>query len=52
LSLPGKPPAPYNSRDFCFEIWERESAPAELLPGPTVIYGRLLPESAGKGIWI
>src|SRR6185295_17745545 len=31
LSLPGKLPAPYKSRDFFVEIWERESAPAELI---------------------
>jgi len=29
LSLPGKLPAPYKSRDFAFEIWEREAAPAD-----------------------
>ncbi len=29
LSLPGKLPAPYKSRDFSLEIWERESAPAD-----------------------
>src|ERR687897_3080055 len=29
FSLPGKLPAPYKSRDFSFEIWERESAPAD-----------------------
>jgi hypothetical protein len=28
LSLPGKLPAPSILREFCFEIWERESAPA------------------------
>ena len=29
LSLPGKLPAPYKSRDFAFEIREREAAPAD-----------------------
>jgi hypothetical protein len=29
LSLRGKLLAPYKSREFCFEIWERESAPAD-----------------------
>ena len=29
LSLPGKLPAPSILREFCFEIWERESAPAD-----------------------
>jgi hypothetical protein len=28
LSLTGKLPAPNKSLDLCFEIWERESAPA------------------------
>ena len=32
MSLRGKLPAPDNSREFFVEIWERESAPAELLP--------------------
>ena len=50
LSLPGKLPAPYNSRDFFVEIWERESAPAELMPDITAIYGRFLSEFAAKNI--
>jgi len=29
LSLPGKLPAPYNSRVISLEFWERESAPAD-----------------------
>ena len=29
LSLPGKLPAPSILREFCFEIWEREAAPAD-----------------------
>jgi hypothetical protein len=29
LSLQGKLPAPSILREFCFEIWERESAPAD-----------------------
>ena len=29
LSLRGKLPAPYNSRDFLVGDWERESAPAD-----------------------
>jgi hypothetical protein len=35
---------------FCFEIWERESAPAELLPDMTAIYGRIPSEFAAKRI--
>jgi hypothetical protein len=27
FSLPGKLPAPYKSREFFFEIWEREPLP-------------------------
>jgi len=50
LSLPGKPPAPNNSRDFSLEIWEREAAPAELMPDIPAIYGRLLSESAAENI--
>ena len=50
LSLPGKLPAPSISRDFCLEIRERESAPAELNPGFTAIYGHFLSESAAKNI--
>ena len=40
----------FNSREFCFEIWERESAPAELMLRLTAIYGYFLFESAAKGI--
>jgi hypothetical protein len=52
LSLPGKLPAPNNSREIFFEIWEREAAPAELMPDLAAIYGlRLsLPESAAEHI--
>ena len=50
LSLPGKLPAPNNSRDFSLEIWEREAAPAELMPDIPAIYGRLLSESAAENI--
>jgi len=35
---------------FFFEIWEREAAPAELMPDITAIYRRLLSESAAKCI--
>ena len=48
LSLPGKLPAPSILREFCFEIWERESAPAELLPDISAIYGRRLSESGAE----
>ena len=40
----------FNSLEFCFEIWERESAPAELMLRFTAIYGRLLSEAAAKHI--
>jgi hypothetical protein len=40
----------FNSLEFSFEIWERESAPAELMLRFTAIYGRLLSESAAKNI--
>jgi len=40
----------FNSREFCFEIWERESAPAELVPDITAIYRRFLSEAAAKNI--
>ena len=48
LSLPGKLPAPNNSRDFSFEIWERESAPAELLPDIRPFDADLESESAAE----
>src|SRR5881394_290718 len=32
LSLQGKLPAPSILREFCFEIWEREAAPADYCP--------------------
>jgi hypothetical protein len=38
----------FNSLEFAFEIWERESAPAELLPDLTPIYGRFLAEFTAK----
>jgi len=42
MCLPGKLPAPYNSREVFVEIWERESAPAKLLPDiPAIDDGRL-----------
>jgi hypothetical protein len=47
LSLRGKLPAPYNSREFFVEIWERESAPAELLD-VTAIDGGFFSELADK----
>jgi hypothetical protein len=50
LSLPGKPPAPNKFSRFIFEIWEREAAPAELMPDIFGIYGRLLSESAAENI--
>ena len=34
----------YNSRDFSLEFWERESAPAELMPDITAIFDRFLSE--------
>jgi len=37
-----------NSPRICFEIWEREAAPAELLPDMTAIYGIHLSEPAAK----
>jgi hypothetical protein len=40
----------FNSLEFRFEIWERESAPAELSLDMTAIYGRFLSESAAKNI--
>ena len=40
----------FKSREFCFEIWERESAPAELNLVLTAIYGRFLSEFAAKNI--
>ncbi len=40
----------FNSLEFRFEIWERESAPAELNLVLTAIYGRFLSESAAKNI--
>src|SRR6185295_225549 len=40
----------FNSREFCFEIWEREAAPAELMPDIPAIYGRLASESAAENI--
>ena len=46
LSFPGKLPAPSILVNFVFEIWEREAAPAELLPDITAIYGHLLSEFA------
>jgi hypothetical protein len=48
LSFPGKLPAPSILLKFCFEIREREAAPAELLPDVTAIYGQLLSEFAAK----
>ena len=50
FSLPGKLPAPSILREFCFEIWERESAPAELSPDISGIYGRLMTEPAAENI--
>ena len=50
FSLPGKLPAPSILFRFCFEIWERESAPAELMLGFTAIYGRFLSDSAAPNI--
>ena len=48
LSLRGKLPAPDNSRDLFVEIWERESAPAELLLYISAFDGDLESESAAK----
>ena len=49
FNFPGKLPAPSILVEFAFEIWERESAPAELMPD-TAIYGPYLSESAAKFI--
>jgi hypothetical protein len=38
----------FNSRRIFVEIWEREPAPAELMPDITATYERLLSESAAK----
>jgi len=38
----------FKSLEFCFEIWERESAPAELMPDIPAIYGRFLFGSTAK----
>jgi hypothetical protein len=38
----------FNSRELSFEIWEREAAPAVLLPDIAAIYGRFLSEFAAK----
>ena len=48
LSFPGKLPAPSILLNL-FEIWEREAAPAVLLPDIAAIYGPLS-EFAGKNI--
>ena len=50
FKLPREAARSFNSLEFCFEIWERESAPAELMPDMTAIYGRSLSESAAKNI--
>ena len=38
----------FNSREFCVEIWERESAPAELMPDISAIYRRGLAQSRAE----
>ena len=48
LSLPGKLPAPSILVEFCVEIWERESAPAELMPDISAIYRRGLAQSRAE----
>jgi hypothetical protein len=47
LSFSGKLPAPSILLNF-FETWEREAAPAVLLPDIAAIYGHLLSEFAAK----
>ena len=46
--LPREAARSFNSLEFRFEIWERESAPAESMPIITAIYGRFLSESAAE----
>ena len=41
LKPPREAARSYNSREFFVGIWERESAPAELMPYITAIFGRL-----------
>jgi len=41
LKPPREAARSFNSRVFCFEIWERESAPAELLRRTPADFGRL-----------
>jgi hypothetical protein len=48
FKLPREAARSFKSREFFFVIWEREAAPAELMPDIPAIYGRLLPEFAGK----
>ena len=48
LKLPMEAARSFNSLEFAFEIWERESAPAELLPDMTPIYGRFLAQFTAK----
>jgi hypothetical protein len=50
LSLPGKLPAPYKSRDFALRFLGAGGRSRELLPDVTAIYGRRLSESAAKNI--
>ena len=50
FKLPREAARSFNSRELCFEIWEREAAPAELLPDIAAIYGRFLSEFAAKNI--
>ena len=44
FKLPREAARSFKSLEFRFEIWEREAAPAELLPGIPIIYRHLLSE--------
>ena len=46
--LPREAARSFNSRELCFEIWEREAAPAVLMPNNAAIYGPFLSEFAAK----
>jgi hypothetical protein len=50
FKLPREAARSFNSLDLCFEMWEREAAPAVLMPDIAAIYGRLLSEFAAKNI--
>ena len=48
--LPREAARSFNSLELLFEIWEREAAPAVLMPDIATIYGRFLSEFAAKNI--